>query len=519
MTALLKEKFRNLWIFYAIELVAVVLLVTGVLPRFAVPWFAGFLALYSFLAPLQIATLFFIASIPFFIAIPITATFDNFNTWRILSLIIFCRWAVDGFQTSKFKLQTLREHPVVIASLALLVLAGLSLINAVDIIAGARRIIYFVNLALIGIVVYDMVKNHALKITQLVQAIAVPTILVAVIGFLQLASTYMMDIFQFVDVWDRQIQRVTYGAGWADIALKANTWFAYYGDQLSLRMFSTFPDSHSFPIFLLLGLPAVFALSLAFVIGNRNGLLSYARTRGTWVTIMIPAIFLAMLLSGTRGIWAASIPVVLFAGSLIWFMDLRGTDKSRVEALKYISFFLSLFFLLLPVAYSVFISDQFHMRKEDAGLFKRRVRSIIDIAETSNRERLRIWKLSALSIAHHPLLGVGIGNFPVVLNQDTSLARAGSSAHNLYLHIAAEAGILAMLFFLYLLWTVFRANYEAFLESENQAEIVYLGSMLLFFPWVLIYSLTDVALFDERAFSLFVVSCAIVLALSRSHHE
>ena len=102
------------------------------------------------------------------------------------------------------------------------------------------------------------------------------------------------------------------------------------------------------------------------------------------------------------------------------------------------------FFLLFAVAYPIFVSPQFLLSKGDWSLFGERIKSIIDFGETSNSQRIEIWKASLESIKNRPLLGVGIGNFPVVLNQNIFLARAGSSAHNIYLHIASEMGILTL---------------------------------------------------------------------------
>src|SRR3989338_1880573 len=98
----------------------------------------------------------------------------------------------------------------------------------------------------------------------------------------------------------------------------------------------------------------------------------------------------------------------------------------------------------------------------DSKLLAKRVRSIINFGETSNKERIRIWKLYFESIKNHPFLGVGIGNFPVVLNQDLALAKAGSSAHNIYLHIAAEMGIPILIFALWFLWILMRKTYSNF---------------------------------------------------------
>ena len=66
----------------------------------------------------------------------------------------------------------------------------------------------------------------------------------------------------------------------------------------------------------------------------------------------------------------------------------------------------------------------------------------VDPFETSNSGRIYIWKQSLESVIASPVFGVAIGNYPVILNQDVSLAKAGSSAHNLFLQIAAEIGLI-----------------------------------------------------------------------------
>ena len=110
------------------------------------------------------------------------------------------------------------------------------------------------------------------------------------------------------------------------------------------------------------------------------------------------------------------------------------------------------------------------------------------------------------------MLGVGIGNFPVVLNQKLELARAGSSAHNIYLQIASEMGIPALIFSLWFLWLLMQGVYNNFVYSKDWEIMVYNGSALIFIPWILVYCLTDVALFDERAFLLFITIVSIILA-------
>lgn len=500
------------WIFI-VQLILFGLIVTGFLPRSVVLYLAVALAIYALFASLENATVFFVRSIPFFLAIPITATFDNFNTWRILSAILFLKWVWPKILNpkseilNKLKIQNSKNSIILIG---LLFFAILSVIPAPDKILAIKRIIYFINLSLIGLVIYDLAQQAEFT-KKLIKNISIPVIIVAIIGFVQLASTYFIDIYQFMRIWGEGIQCNQFGNQWCDIAVQVgNTWFAYYGEQLSLRVFSLFPDSHSFPQFLLLGLPSIFVLALTNLIKeHHSNLKKMFHTRSRLFVLFIPFIFLMAILSGTRGIWAASIGALLVAEFYIFKLK---KEKGLKNVLIYLTSFTTLFFLLFAVAFPIFESPQFLLSKGNSLLFGRRIRSIIDFGETSNSQRIAIWKSSLVSIKNHPLFGVGIGNFPVVLNQKLELSRAGSSAHNIYLQIASEMGIPALIFSFWFLWLLMQKIYNNFISSKDWEITIYNGASLIFIPWVLIYCLTDVALFDERTFLLFVTTISLIWA-------
>jgi len=490
------------WVFVG-QLILFNLIVTGVLPRAVVPYLAVALAIYVLFASLEDATVFFVRSIPFFLAIPITATFDNFNTWRILAGIIFLKWAYKEWPNYRKYFS--------VPLLLLFATAVLSIIPAPDKMLAVKRIIYFVNLSLIGLVIYDLAQKQDFA-KRLIKNISVPVITVTLVGFIQLTSTYFIDIYQFMRIWGEGIQCNQFGNQWCDIAVQVgNTWFAYYGEQLSLRVFSLFPDSHSFPQFILLGLPSIFVIALSGVVKEyHSSFKKMITTRSRLIVTTIPLVFLASILTGTRGIWAGSIGALMAGGFYIYILK-KNNYQVQKRVLIYLTSYISIFFLLFVVAFPIFESPQFLLSKGDSLLFGRRLRSIIDFGETSNSQRIAIWKSSLESIKNHPLLGVGIGNFPVVLNQKLELAKAGSSAHNIYLQIASEMGIPALFFTLWFLWLLMNKIYNNLVYSKDWEIIIYNGSALIFIPWVLIYCLTDVALFDERAFLLFVTTVSLVL--------
>ncbi len=516
------KRFFTLNAVYAIYLVVFVAIISGFAPRWVALVAVALLGIWMLVRPLEDGVLFFIRTVPLFIALPLTASYDNLNMWRPLSLILFFRFLAQP-TTRAVLIRTIRDaflrplswlkaHPVAWQLLTLLLLAGLSLIGAQYPIIGIKRIIYFVNLSMVPVLVWSLLRQGRLTSERVIRNLAIPTIVVVVAGFLQLASTYLLDVYQFMRLWGEQIQLRQFGTQWSYIAVNVgNTWLAYYGDQLSLRVFSLFPDSHSFPTFVLLGIPALLAMATGPIlrIAESVSLKRLVRTYASFSIVWVPMAFLAAILSGTRGIWAASVGVLVLIPILQWLMRRAHIDIVRRRMFAYGASYLAVFFMLFTLAWPIFISPQFLVGKGDLGMFTRRIRSVIDFGETSNALRLAIWKSSAISIAHHPLLGVGIGNFPVVLEQDIRLARAGSTAHNLYLHIAAEMGVVAALLSIALLLGTLRGAWRWFTSARGPS-LVYAASLLLYLPWVYAYVLTDPIIFDERVFLMFATTLALV---------
>lgn len=518
------KRFFTLNTVFAIYLVVFVAIIGGFAPRWIALVAVVLLAVWMLLQPLEDGVLFFVRTVPLFIALPLTASYDNVNMWRPLSLILFFRFLVEPSTRTALTrtacdafsrpFSWLKAHPVAWQLLALLLLAALSLIGARYPAVGIKRIIYFVNLSLVPILVWSLLRQGRLTSEHIIRNLAIPTIVVIVAGFLQLASTYFLDVYQFMRLWGEQIQLRQFGTQWSYIAVNVgNTWLAYYGNQLSLRVFSLFPDSHSFPTFVLLGIPALVAIATEPIlrIAKSVPLKRLVRTYASLSIVWVPAAFFAAILSGTRGIWAASVGVLVLIPILLWLMRHAHIDVARRRMFAYGASYLIVFFMLFMIAWPVFISPQFLVGKGDLGMFTRRVRSVIDFGETSNALRLTIWKSSVISTVHHPLLGVGIGNFPVVLEQDIQLARAGSTAHNLYLHIAAEMGIAAALLSITLLLGTLRSAWRWFASARGPS-LAYAASLLLYLPWVYAYVLTDPIVFDERVYLMFATTLALVWA-------
>src|SRR3990167_143261 len=95
-----RQKLFQLDLVFIIELFLFALIILGIIPREAALYLVAGLAAYVLLAPLEDGVVLFIRSIPLFLALPFTTDFDNFNTWRILSAIIFLKWFAAKFLIS-----------------------------------------------------------------------------------------------------------------------------------------------------------------------------------------------------------------------------------------------------------------------------------------------------------------------------------------------------------------------------------------------------------------------------------
>jgi O-antigen ligase len=134
----------------------------------------------------------------------------------------------------------------------------------------------------------------------------------------------------------------------------------------------------------------------------------------------------------------------------------------------------------------------------DSTLAFKRAKSIIDLEELSVKSRMGIWKASFQSILKRPILGVGIGNYPVVLDEDISAAKKGASAHNLYLDVASEMGLLGLIILLLIFWQILKKGWKTNLI------------FVFFLLWIFIYNLFDVVLLNDKVLLLFMVALAIL---------
>ena len=498
-------------VMYALNIGVILLVVAGFLPR-EILLVLGTAILY-FLGRATITDGFFfcIASMPFFVAMPITPDFDSLALWRLAVLILFVKW----FWMSR---KQFRQHAVkssrniaITTAVALLATALIGISVSSDPIAGLKSFIYILNGALIFPVAYSILSDRQ-HVRLFMYSVLIGGIMALIIGYSQLILAYLTTDGGLWSYWAHRWSYIFYGDDLSRIVLNANTWFSYYPDQPpTLRMFSTFTDAHAF------GLYALFAMvPLVWHVIRRSDKAPVLSDDDDhignigWTWTLIAFFLFSVILSGTRGLWLGIAGPILFFAFLFFFNFLK--KNSHAITLAKVGL---VFIILIPISSLFLAIPQFQFRSEfDSFKTFKRFSTVTDIDELSNKSRIAIWQAAIQSIGKHPMLGVGLGNFPVVLEQNVKDAKAGSSAHNLYLNIATEMGLPALILVGFLLLILARIAIRMIhLNSRYRTSLTLAVALSL--VWAFTYSIFDIALLDARVFIVVLSMIALLCAQRR----
>ena len=260
------------------------------------------------------------------------------------------------------------------------------------------------------------------------------------------------------------------------------------------RAFGTFEQPNPFGGYMALHLP--FALA-AFTFWR--GKLRYA------ASVLVALVLAGILLSLSRGAWLAGI-----AGSLTVFWMARRCVPRTMQRMALV-FVLVAATLLLVAGRNVVPAPALSVLSGE--------KDIVEIASNPGdsdfaiTQRIAFWVAGARMVADRPLTGVGAGNFDESY-PDYNIGIWGESlghAHNLYLNLAAETGLIgAGLFVAFLAGVVAKA---ARFKAKDRLDRILVagaaGSLVAFS----VHNLVD-SVFVGGMGVLFGVAVGIVLALS-----
>ncbi len=332
---------------------------------------------------------------------------------RVLGSVLFCGtllYCLLRRQCSfQFSLQTFFLT-------SFLVVAALSLFLTEHPLWGARKILFFLTLVpFYFLTIYFVAKRQ--NVSMLIQKVIVWSgMLIASIGLVQFMLQFIIGLELTMVLW-RDISALVLGKSLGAAVIMHNSWLVNVAGVDLFRVIAFFPDPHICAFFF--GMIAPLAVGLSIKTG---------KSFYVWFALLM---IIADLLTFSRGgyiglIVGFSIFIIIYQKQLhVWHKIIGGIFVS-VLCLS----------LIIP---SNPVSD--------------RLASSFDMTEGSNTERLANWAQAYDIIVAHPLRGVGLGGYISHVDPRADY-RTPIYAHNLYLDIMAEMGVIGLLLWLSFLLTV-----------------------------------------------------------------
>jgi len=138
----------------------------------------------------------------------------------------------------------------------------------------------------------------------------------------------------------------------------------------------------------------------------------------------------------------------------------------------------------------------------NSNIITQRLATSFNLKEGSNAERYKNWTQATGMIQDYPLGGVGLGNYAKTVDP-TAADRSSIYAHNLFLDIAAETGILNAIIFLLLIFVSVWRN----IRNNNMISLGVAAGLIAF----LIHSIFDTALYSPQVLTLLLIIIALGL--------
>ncbi len=351
-----------------------------------------------------------------------------------------------------------------------------SLINSINLVWGIKKIIYFISIFPLYLILLSLIENWG-QIIKLIKYLLFGFSFLGIIGLLQFLAQFIFGLEKIYQFWAINILPIFSGFNLGNMILNYPSWLVNLNGQTLMRAFSLLSDPHMFSFCLGLIIP----FSAIGLLIYKNKLL---------IAIYYSIFMLGIMLSFTRGAYLGLIIALILISWLIY----RDLNKKVVPCFILIS--LCLF--ILPISP---VADRFY--------------SSFDLTEGSNMGRLEMWQQAEKIGMNHFWQGIGLGNYSLALNQKDY--RNPATAHNFYLDLFSEIGLIGLLLWLGLIfttfWQLFKSLKKTILFKQKAILISLIGSLAYFSA----HSLFETGIYQPIVLSLLM----ILMGLSQFiyHHE
>lgn len=361
-------------------------------------------------------TILFFTLLPFQVALSPLEGIDLASS-RLAALLLATLWLVSSLLKRRLILP--RLFPLALW-VSFLFLCSLSLIGAENPWWGMRKLFFLFSFFPLFFLINNIVqKEHSLLL--LARYIVFGSTLAACVGIFEWALQFFIPVGTLLSFWTHSVLPLFLGQTFAQSVADYPSFLVNIGGHTLLRATAFFPDPHMFSFYLGMTLP----LAIGLVITQKKCRFLFA--------LSATCIALADILTFSRGGYLGLVAGAFFV-SLV-----QGQYWIKTHSKTLLGIILTLLLIFLT-----------------PNIVTQRLTSSFSLQDGSNQGRIAMWKESLRQINKHPLLGVGLGNYPLAVKPSASY-REPIYAHNLFLDIAVETGIPnALLAFLTLIFAGWR---------------------------------------------------------------
>jgi len=253
--------------------------------------------------------------------------------------------------------------------------------------------------------------------------------------------------------------------------------FQFYGLDLPIwrklggriRLFSTFGNPNYLSGYLAITLPLAFALFC----------LEKNKFRQILLEILIAILYIGVFITNIGGLIALFMGT-LFIGLILLIHQRKFLKENRLRLLILI--------LILSII-SLIYSSPNPLNPTKRNITQEGI-SYTNLKYSSTQQRFLIWLSTIQMIKKHPFLGSGIGTFRIhypasqgkVLSLEKNKkyipeANKSINAHNDYLHLWAETGIIGLVCFFWLIFLFYRKSFKYLKEVKREDKLLLIGIM------------------------------------------
>lgn len=396
---------------------------------------------------------------------------NDISLFRLIIPVIFFVWMTDMLRNRG---RLFFSHGVLAWFCAAMAVLGVGVLVAPHTDWALRKAFFLGEFLLWFFMVSSLVASGKVERKSIVWGLVWGGAALSLAGIAQWSGQFIWGLEPMLHFWEKGIAPFFLGEALAETVSEYSSWLVNVGGVTVFRAIGPFPDPHSFAFFLELCLPWAIFL--------------FIKTRRKFLLFVAVILLIGIGLSFSRGAYVGMVVSgIVFAGfapKLFVF--------SRRKTLILLTVFAGMLGMLLGTPN--FVRD----RLEDT-FFR---------TDASGDERIVLWETALQTIAQHPLFGVGFAGFPEQV-QPSAQYRDPIYAHNTYLDIATETGLLGLFLFLFgCLWAA-----RQFLALGKRDVLYYGGFFALI--CVGVHGMFDTALYSVQDMGVFCVLMAIATDASK----